>query len=219
MGEKKVRINPELYEKIKVIAEKSGRSIREVVEESLMAYLLGHTGEKGKEIKGIHGPKLITLLYPSKCRICKKDLKEGTLAYYTKITYTDNSVRSYVVCVDCYYKSSALKEYYLQKRKYEKIIKELKKEADYYADLVNDYRLEIELKKMQDEVKEAIKETYEALDYVFSDNEIKDKLVKVNGLLQELHDIIDKFREVVESHDIRQIHRVRKQRVPKRKYY
>jgi len=128
MGNKKIRISDSLYEQLQKLAEKSNRSMRELAEEAIKAYLLG-TEQIDKPVKAVTG-KIIPLQYPSRCKFCGREIKAGELAYWAKYTFTDNSTRSYVVCLDCYYKDTALAEWYLKKKKLENVVRGLKKKAD-----------------------------------------------------------------------------------------
>lgn len=191
MGDNKVRVSAELYEKLRQLAERSGKSMRELVDEAIRAYLLGSTGIEGKEIKGITS-KIIPLQYPARCRRCGKQLRPGELAYWVKITYVDNSVRSFIYCLDCYYQTSALKEYYLKKRQLEKVIRELKREADELADKVNSLRAEMDLHGTIQLVERAIREVYEALDIVVD----PERREMIKQLVEKLEDIRTKLEHV-----------------------
>jgi len=197
MPDTKVRVSQELYNKLRELAERSGKSMRELVDEAIRAYLLGSTGVEGKEIKGITA-KIIPLQYPAKCRRCGRQLNPGELAYWIKITYTDNSVRSYIYCLDCYYQSSALKEHYIKKRQLEKIIKELKKEADQLADRVLELRRKVQLYSVVDEIDRLIREIYDLLGYVL-DKERRDALQQIMQRLEAIEEKMTSIADALEA--------------------
>jgi len=134
MGTKLVKINEALYEKLREFCEKNNLTIREYVEESIKLRLYG--GHSDKPIKGIKD-KIIPLNYPDRCHVCGKPLKKGELAYWIRYTFTDNTTKSIVVCLDCYYKDTALAEWYLKKKRLESIVRGLKKKADQLAQEVS----------------------------------------------------------------------------------
>ena len=136
MGTKLVKINEALYEKLREFCEKNNITIREYVEEAIKLRLYGHSD---KPIKGIKD-KIIPLNYPDKCYVCGKELKRGELAYWVRYTFTDNTTRSIVICLDCYYKDTALAEWYLKKKRLESVVRGLKKKADQLAREINELR-------------------------------------------------------------------------------
>jgi len=222
MADSKVRVSSELYEELKKIAEKSSKSMRELVDEAIRAFILGKQGVEGKEIKGITS-KIIPLQYPAKCKKCGKQLNPGELAYWVKIVYTDNTVRSYIYCLDCYYKSSALKEYYLNKKKLEIIVKELKKEANELAHKVLELRDKEEFYKLANDIKSLVREVYEVLDYI-TDPEKEEKLRKLIEILDKLESYVrylgDKLDKELES--LKEKNKIKSKKlykVPRRRWY
>lgn len=196
MGDQKVRISEEVYSQLKAIADKIGKSMKELAEEAITAYLLGREGAEGKEIKGITA-KIIQLQYPAKCRKCGKQLNPGDLAYWVKVTYTDNSVRSYVICLDCYYQSTALKEYYIKKKQLEAIIRGLRKEADELAEKVTELRQYRDLIKVRDEILKLFKEARE-LYQVLINPVTKEQALKLAQAVENLYDETEKLRELLD---------------------
>ena len=72
MSDKKVRITDELYEQLTKIAEKNNKTIKDIVEEAIKAYLLGIEGVE-KPLKQIQG-KIIPTQFDSRCYYCKREL-------------------------------------------------------------------------------------------------------------------------------------------------
>lgn len=102
MGTKLVKISEEIYNKVKELAGKQGKTIREVVESSISLLLQGNMlGVINKEIKGVVS-KDIVVQFDSICAKCKKPIKAGSVAHYIKITYTDNTSRSFLFHLNCY---------------------------------------------------------------------------------------------------------------------
>lgn len=200
MADYKVRIGEETYMKLKQLADKSGKSMRELVEEAINAYLLGHEGGlEGKEIKGITG-KIIPLQYPARCKRCGKSINPGELAYWVKITYTDNSVRSYVICLDCYYQSGALKEYYLKKKQLEAVIRGLKKEADELAQRVMELRRYKELIEAREEVRRLLREVSQYASMAMGER--REVLAQIQEALERLLEAIDRLNAKIESIEV-----------------
>ncbi|RLJ04545.1 MAG: hypothetical protein DRP08_01490 [Candidatus Aenigmatarchaeota archaeon] len=193
MSDKKIRISEELYDQLTKIAEKSGRSMRDLVEEAIRAYLLG-TESVEKPIKSIQG-KIIPLQYPSRCFFCKRQIKQGELAYWAKYTYSDNTTKSYVICLDCYYKDTALAEWYLKKKKLEAIVRGLKKQADELAEKVNRLRTEYDVMSIRKEVASLWNEFKQ---YMLTPNSSVDS-DKLQEFIDRVNELIDKLTGIEAS--------------------
>jgi len=191
MGEKKVRISEELYEQLQKLAEKSGRSIRDLAEEAIKAYLLG-TENIDKPVKAVTG-KVIPLQYPSRCKFCGKEIKAGELAYWAKYAFNDNSTRSYVICLDCYYKDTALAEWYLKKKKMESVVRGLKKKADELVEQVEKLQLEYDVSK----VKQEVIELWRSFKSVFLSD--KDEIQRIGEFFDRLNEVLDRINEIESS--------------------
>jgi len=150
MSQTKVRVSKELYDKLNEIAKRQNTSIRELVDRAIKVYLYGLEGEEEKAIKRIQG-KIIQVNYPSRCRVCGRQIEKGELAYYVRTEYEDNSSKSYLICLNCYYKDTALANMYLRKKQLERIIKGLKKMADSYASKVEKLKVQAELYSLKNE--------------------------------------------------------------------
>ncbi len=193
MSDKKIRISEELYDQLAKIAEKSGRSMRDLVEEAVRAYLLG-TESVEKPIKSIQG-KVIPLQYPSRCFFCKKQIKQGELAYWAKYTYSDNTTKSYVICLDCYYKDTALAEWYLKKKKLEAIVRGLKKQADELAEKVNRLRTEYDVMSIRKEVASL---WYEFKQFILTPDSSIDS-DKLQEFIDRVNELMDKLTGIEAS--------------------
>ncbi len=184
-----VRISSDLYEKLKEIAEKSNKNLRDIVEEALRVYLMGSVSTE-KEIKSIK-QSIINLQYDTRCYRCKKELKAGELAYWIKYEYSDGSARSFIYCLDCYYQSSALKEQYLTKKKLEAIVRELRKEADELAQEVVRLRSEVKLYNVRNE----LIRLYNDLVKHLTDEDLKNKMSEFIERLDTIEKRIDDVLE------------------------
>jgi len=208
MPDTKVRISQAIYEQLRQLAEKSGKSMRELAEEAIRAYLLGSTGVEGKEIKGVTA-KIIPLQYPAKCKRCGRQLNPGELAYWVKITFNDNSTRSFIYCLDCYYQTSALKEHYIKKRQLEKIIRELKKEADTLADRIIQLRAEADIYEAIRDIQQIARELYTMLDYIL-DKEKKDAVKEIIRRVERIEQRLQEISDSVEAINIEATRKIRK---------
>jgi len=175
-----VRVDKEIYEKIKDLAEKTNRDIKDIVDEALRLYVLGSI-DKDKEIVEVKSD-IITLQYDTKCYRCKKELKAGELAYWIRYVYSDNTKRSYVFCLECYYQSMGLKNQYLTKKKLEIIIRSLKAEADELSKKVLQLRTEVKLYDLRSELYKLYKDLIQHL----TDQDLKNKLIEISDKLSDL---------------------------------
>jgi len=190
MSDKKVRISDELYDQIQKVAEKSNKSIKEVVEEAVKAYLLGIEGIE-KPIKQVQ-TKIIPTQFDSRCYYCKREVKKGELCYYCRYVYTDNTTKSFIICLDCYYKDTALAEWYLKKKKLEHIVKGLEKKANELAKEIESLSVQRDLQSLK---RECI-ELWEDFKKFMFENE---KMEKIEQMIQRLDNVEEKVRELEDS--------------------
>jgi len=205
MGDKKVRISEELYEQIQKIAEKNGRSMRDIVEEAVKLYVFGREQFADKEIKSIKQNFIVTQ-YETRCKICKKQIKQGEMVFWIKYTFTDNTSKSYVICLDCYYSKydKAYAKRYLKLKELEAVKKGLEKEI---KDLIAEYNelkkkkeflvKEIDLLKIKEDLLNLYKEFNSAFKYFLSPNADRDNVFrKINELMERMMDLTDKVSEI-----------------------
>jgi Ribbon-helix-helix protein, copG family. len=181
-----VKISDEVYNKVKELAERTGKSIREIVEEAINIYILGKSEAIDKDIKNIK-EKWIVVKFQSKCAKCGRQVNQGDMAYWIHVEYADGSRRSIIYCMDCYYTSidSALAKKYLKMKELEATVRGLKKEADRLAEeikqleqTVNLLRLERDIEKFWYDFKSA-----------FVDNPSVDV---VKSFIDRMREIIDR---------------------------
>lgn len=173
---KHIKVSDHVYEKLKQLAEKRFVSLNNVVEEILNIYLGG--SQDDRPIKQIIN-KFIQLHYPAVCNVCKKQLAVNTLVFYVKYVYDDNSSRTNIICLDCYYSSStALAKYYLRERELKAVIKGLREEADKLAKAVLELRRSINIFELLNKVDKKLLST--------NDNELKELLIMLKQYVREL---------------------------------
>jgi len=198
MSDKKIRISDELYEQLQKIAEKNNKSMKEITEEAIKAYLLGIEGID-KPIKQIQG-KIIPTQFDSRCYYCKREVKKGELCYYTRYTYADNTTRSFIVCLDCYYKDTALAEWYLKKKRFELIVKGLQKKAD---ELVKEIESLSALRDLQSLKKECAELWEEFKRFMVGGDEgikkIEELLSKAEAIEEKLRELEDYIKAIAEK--------------------
>jgi len=189
----KVRISDELYSQLQKIAEKNNKSIKDIVEEAIKAYLLGIEGIE-KALAKIQS-KIIPTQFDSKCYYCKRDVKKGELCYYIRYLYADNTTRSFIVCLDCYYKDTALAEWYLKKKRIEVIVRGLQKKADELVKEIESLSLKRDTLTLK---KECIELWNEFKKFIFDEDakkieEILNRLEHIDERLRELEDALSSF--------------------------
>jgi hypothetical protein len=64
-------------------------------------YILGKEQSIDRDVKSIKNTWIVAK-YSTKCVRCGKQLGVGEMVYWIRITYSDNSMRSFVYCGDCY---------------------------------------------------------------------------------------------------------------------
>jgi Ribbon-helix-helix protein, copG family. len=180
-----VKISDEVYSKVKELAEKMGKSIREIVEEAINIYILGKSEAVDKDIKNVK-EKWIVAKFQSKCAKCGKQINQGDMAYWIHIEYVDGSKRSIIYCVDCYYTSidSTLAKRYLKLKELEATVRGLKKEADRLAEEIKQLEQTTNLLRLEQDI--------EKFWYDFKSTFIDNPSVDV------VKNFIDRMREIID---------------------
>jgi len=193
MSQIPVKINEDIYKKVKEIAEKSNKSIREIVEEALNVYLLGKEQAVDKDVKEIKN-KWIVAKYPSKCSKCQKEIGVGDMVYWIRITYADNSIRSYIYCSECYLSAfdTSLAKKYIKMKELEATYKSLKKMCDSLAGEAKQLENKVNLLKLEEE----IERFWFAFQTTFTQN--PDSQI-VRDFLNKLEDLIEKVKSFEKS--------------------
>jgi len=188
-----VKVTPEAKELLRKLAEKTGKSERDLASEAIIAYFRGIEGEK--EIKSISPLRPIILKYASKCYRCKTELKEGSLAYYQKIAYTDNTFRGFILCPQCASMEDVLASKYVKKYELEATIRGLKRKADQLAQEILELEKFVQLKTVFGEIERELRELREFLRTYNYPREVLDKLQQFYDKLQQLEEKLDSTLE------------------------
>jgi predicted transcriptional regulator/uncharacterized protein YoxC len=190
MSQTVIRVSEDVYKKVKEIAEKSGKSIREIVEEAINIYLLGKEQAVDKDAKEIKN-KWIIAKYSSKCSRCQKQINAGDMVFWIRVTYADNSVRSYLYCSECYLTSfdTSLAKKYLKVKELEATYKSLKKFCDSLAQQATELQNKVNLLNLEKD----IEQFWFNFRSVFTQNpDVK----IVNDFIQRLEDIVDRVKKL-----------------------
>jgi len=182
-----VKISEDLYKKVKEIAEKSGKSAREIVEEAINIYLLGKEQAVDKDIKEVK-EKWIVAKYPSKCSKCGKAINIGDMVYWVRIAYADNSMRSYIYCSDCYLSSfdKSLARKYMKVKELEATTKSLKKLADSLAEEAKQLENKVNLLKLEQEIEKFWFDFRTAFGSNPNESIVRDFLNKLEDLIEKV---------------------------------
>lgn len=216
---KTVKIDDEAYQILTQLANKTGMSIKDIVTKAIKLLYSGEVTTE-KEVTEIT-EKIITLKYPTRCRKCNREVREGEHAYYVKYLYSDNTAKSIVYCIDCYHETlisdKALTKLYIKKKELERIVKALRQEADSLVD-------EAEITSKINEVMNVINKIYNTgIDVlsILTTNEDKDKTEKIDELVaisEELKKLLAELKQVV-AQAIRQVKKKhRQEELPSRWY-
>lgn len=182
-----VRIDQDLYDRVRAIAEKNGRTIKDIIEDAIKLYVLG-VESVDRDIKDIKH-RWISVQYRTSCYRCKKTIDVGEVAYYIRYKYSDGSSKSFVYCSDCYFSSSGLAKLYIKKKELEAVIKGLKKEADRLAEEVS------ELQKIYDilNLKKDLMDFWRNVREIFSQTS---DISKVNEFFDRLAELVDRVSSI-----------------------
>lgn len=179
-----VKIDDSIYESIRKIAEKSNRSIKDVVEEALKVYILG-AESIDRDVKDVKH-RWISVQYRSFCRKCGKQLEVGDIAFYVRYTYSDGSSKSFIYCPECFYPDSALAKLYLKRKEMEAVVRGLKNEADKLADEVSRLRTLYDVARLKSDIIDFWRDLRESFSH-------DPDLAKVNSFMDRLSEIIDRI--------------------------
>jgi Ribbon-helix-helix protein, copG family. len=199
-----IKISEEVYNKVKEIAEKSGKSIREVVEEAINIYLLGKSKAVSKDIVK-HRQSWIVARHEDECEVCKRKVEAGTRVYWMFFEYSDGKKHSTVICPECYYSQIdvALAKRYLKVKELEATIRGLKKEADRLAEEVRLYEQRVNILKLEKE----IEEFWYSFRTAFTNDP---SVTTVREFLNRFEDLINKARELEAFASINQGEKLKK---------
>jgi len=182
----------ELYNKLKELGDKSGRSLSDLIHEAVRLYVVGAVGVD-KDVKSIVN-KVITVQFPSKCYRCGKEIAKGDLAYYVRYVYSDNTAKSFLYCFDCYLgeHDEALAKQYLTIRRLKAEIRGLKKLREKLASEVEREGVKNEISNLRLEVLKILRDYRQmGINVDMSKlNELIDRISLVEARLNELEEAI-----------------------------
>ncbi|MEM1532270.1 MAG: hypothetical protein QW599_05450 [Nitrososphaerota archaeon] len=188
-----IKISKDLYDRVREYSERSNVGIKEVIEEAVKAYIIGSEASFDKPIKQVQS-KIITTQFDGRCKVCRGEVKSGTLVYYVRYVFQDGSSKSFVICLDCYFKDTALAEWYIRKKKLEHVVRGLEKKAD---ELVKEIE-SLEVKRDLSRLKKEVAELYEDFkSFVF--NEESKKLDEVLSRIDHLEEKVRELEDYVKA--------------------
>ncbi|RLB79531.1 MAG: hypothetical protein DRH17_13655 [Deltaproteobacteria bacterium] len=189
MTDTKVRISKELYDKLKEVADRSNKSIRELVETAITKFLLG-TESVGSdaEVKNVKVVKSWRLRFPARCPICGEEIKAGSIVVREIVELEDGRKVNNFYHPDCYESSSdsALAKLYVRKRVLERTIRGLKKEADRYVELIETLRTEYDMLSIKKEVYTLWKDYKNFILHGKDDEKFDEFMDRLNDLLDKV---------------------------------
>jgi len=179
---KTVKISDDVHEKLSKLAEKRNISLNDLITEILNVYLGGSSEER--PIKNIID-KVIVATREDKCHRCGRTIKVGEQFRYVKYIYEDAPPKVYKECIDCYLQTSALGKYYLEKRKLEITIRELKKMADELVERIERLKLSAEIFNIKNEIINLLRS-------------IKHPLLSFNAKKEDVQAVLEKLEKLDE---------------------
>jgi hypothetical protein len=186
-----VRLKAETYEIVKMLAEKTGKSIGDIIDEAVRVYYMSAPSPE-KEVKEIK-QGYISLRFATKCSKCKKELREGDLAYWIKVKYADNTFSSQVICLDCFIPDSVALSKIVKKKELEKAIRALQNK---FNELYEEYKeLQNELRELRAKVNKwrVLKDLRDLLQIISYENK-NEILAKIEALVRNLDSLEEEER-------------------------
>jgi len=191
-----IKVSERVKERLEKIAEKMGGvSINTVVETLLDHYETGIV--RDKPIKSKIDIMLINKIDADyvRCMRCNKKIAVGEEFRYIRIDYEDGSRDVIRICQDCMLNATLLKRYYVEKRKLEVIVRELRKEANQLVEEVEELKKQADILKIKAEIAVMIKDTKELLRSV-ANNDLRTTLYQVLERLDDINNKLDKLEPI-----------------------
>ncbi|MEM1542751.1 MAG: CopG family transcriptional regulator [Ignisphaera sp.] len=186
---KQIKIDDDVHEKLKQIAEKRQISINDLVRELLNIYLGGFSSERSID-------KVITKEFVADtekyCSKCRRRIDAGESITWVKYVYSDGSAKTIYYCFEC--ANPSIGKVYRKKRELELVVKQLKSEADRLNNEINKLETIREFYKIKSDVLQFWKE--------FKNIVLNNPGVNINQFfdrLMELVDNITRLESAVES--------------------
>jgi antitoxin component of RelBE/YafQ-DinJ toxin-antitoxin module len=191
-----IKVSEKVKERLDKLAEKMGGvSINTIVETLLDHYETGIT--KDKPIKSRIDVMLINKIDADyvKCVRCGRKIQVGEEFRYIRIDYEDGSRDVIRTCQDCMLNATLLKRYYVEKRKLEVIVRELRKEANELVEQVEELKKQADILKIKADIATMIKDTRELLRNV-AGGDLKTTLYQVLERLDDINSKLDKLEPI-----------------------
>mgnify|MGYP000722277433 CR=1 FL=1 len=176
-----IKLDETTIQKIREISKSEGITQGELIKRLIENY------DKLRQDKEITLKRIITK-YEGRCSKCGSKIPVGSMAFWSQ---------GVLVCMDCYVLSfgdKALATRYLKMRELQLIIKELRKEANELADMVNNYRYQSELNNLFGKLERLIK-LNEDYYKTFKDEKIKE----LTEFYKKVAKDFDDLRLIIES--------------------
>jgi len=200
----KFRLSDEDFSRANEIAVKHNKSVHELAKDLLVAYL---KGARDLQIPEKVIPKRFRARKELKCSSCREKIKPGEWAYYVEYEYSDGS-RSYEIhhasCWE-YASDEALARVFKEKRKLQRIIRALRKEANELADVIEEARAREKIMSIALEIQEHVRKyldqlsatTKQILDYhVFTGHKLEETKVFLEDLRKTVIEFTSKANEL-----------------------
>ena len=195
--ELKIRVVEEIHERLKEVSEKTGKSINDIVNQLITAYLSGESISDNDLPVKIEKIKF-RVKKSTRCPLCGEEIKEGTYAYYIIYTFSDGRKVKEIWHLDCYEMSSseALAKEYLKIRKFRRILKVLKQKVEQYADELERYRSEWGYYSVSAELRKLIANIYSVFG---NDSKYREMIELLEKLLHKMEKIERTQRYIIET--------------------
>ena len=179
---KQIKVRDEVYEQVQKLAEKEGTSMAAIVEKLVQLYLGGSTEEAPLKR---YVEREIVNHYQRSCSKCGRELPVGQRIVMVVYEYEGAPPKRMYLCMDCYLElDPRLGRLYRKKRELEVAIRQLRKEAEQLAQVVN-------LRELALSAKNLLEATYRIHAQRGDDSEALRKYVEV---LEKLEHITEKLR-------------------------
>jgi antitoxin component of RelBE/YafQ-DinJ toxin-antitoxin module len=191
-----IKVSEKIKERLERIAEKAGGiSLNNVIEMLLDHYETGVT--KDKPVKSRIDVMLINKIDADyvKCVKCGRRIAVGEEFRYIRIDYEDGSRDVIRICQDCMLNATLLKRYYVEKRKLEVIVRELRKEANELVEQVEELKRQADMLKIKADIAVMIKDVRELLRNVAGED-LKTTLYQVLERLDDINTKLDKLEPI-----------------------
>lgn len=205
MKEVKFRVTDDVYEKIKEQASRLNTSISEYIRELVTRIVMGEQPLDDipveiKVVKTIYGKKK-DYVRPRPCAFCGVEINKGEHVAWVIKKMADGREVYELWHIDCWEFSSdkALAKKYVEIRKLNRIIKQLKKQADELADVI----IDAEARKKVLDVAKNIEEIAQRIEQEFMkvSRDLRDFLYEVDlgEMSGKLKEIDEKYRKIHEE--------------------